>query len=246
MQVVSSRLHIGQLDTCLRDGERSFDLCIEKLQLDAGDIVALTGPSGSGKTLALELLCLLRAPTGTGSYQLAKGGDFTDLAALWDAGVRNPVLARTRGRVFGIVPQTGGLVPFLTVRENITLPQKVNDCDDADWICTLVERLGLSSVEDMTPADLSIGQRQRTAIARALAHKPNFVIADEPTSALDPDSADDVLRLFLVAANELGCGVLLSSHDQSRIDRFGLDRWHVSVRTKGSAATATVKVAGVC
>jgi len=72
-------------------------------------------------------------------------------------------------------------------------------------------------VAGLRPARLSIGQRQRVAVARALAHRPAVVIADEPTAALDPDAADTVLRLLLDLARETGCAVLLSSHDVARV-----------------------------
>lgn len=216
------RITNGQIS--LRDGDREFRLQIDQLRLQSGQAVALTGVSGSGKTLVLELLGLLRAPgPGTG-YDWTQVGQTHDLAALWAAGPRNAELARMRGRVFGFVPQTGGLLPFLNVRDNIALPQRLNDCLDPNWTGTLIDRLGLVDVAALLPGALSIGQRQRCAIARALAHCPPFVIADEPTAALDPDSADLVLELLLEVAAGQGCGVILSSHDVDRIARFGIPR----------------------
>ncbi|WP_424986233.1 ABC transporter ATP-binding protein [Microbulbifer sp. S227A] len=204
----------------LRDGDRAFRLCVERLALDPGQAVALTGASGSGKTLLLEMLGLLRAPgTGTG-YTC----DNVDLAGLWHRGARNPDLARMRGRMFGFVPQAGGLMPFLSVADNIALPQRVTGRIDTDWCGALQDRLGLADVAALMPGALSIGQRQRVAIARALAHRPPFVIADEPTAALDSDTADAVLELLLSTASEQGSGVILSSHDTGRIARFAMPR----------------------
>lgn len=211
----------------LSDGDRAFRLQIDHLDLDPGQAVALTGVSGAGKTLVLEMLGLLRAPGPGTRYDL--GDD--DLAGLWAQGPRGADLARTRGRVFGFVPQSGGLMPFLTVAENISLPQRVNQCLDAGWTGDLIDRLGLAEVAALTPGALSIGQRQRTAIARALAHRPPFVIADEPTAALDPDSADTVLTLLLEIAAAQGTGVIVSSHDVARIDRFGIKRLALRVQT---------------
>ena len=217
-------LHIEGGQIALADGDRRFLLTIDQLHLSPGRAVALTGASGSGKTLVLELLGLLRPP-GVGTrygWQGTGPGDYTDLAALWQGGVRSKPLAETRGRLFGFVPQSGGLMPFLSVAENIALPQKLTKREDAAWCAALIDRLGLTEVAELMPGPLSIGQRQRTAIARALAHRPPFVIADEPTAALDPVSADRVLALLLETATDQGCGVILSSHDLDRIAGFGI------------------------
>ncbi len=219
---------------CLRDGDRSFRLCVDRLSLAGGQTVALSGASGSGKTLLLELLGLLRAPGPGTRYD---HGD-RDLAALWRNGTRNPELARARGQLFGFVPQTGGLMPFLTVTENVTLPQRVTGRGDAARVRALIERLGLADVAALMPGALSIGQRQRVAIARALAHVPPFVIADEPTAALDSDSADGVLALLLDMAGEQGAGVILSSHDTARIARFGIPCLRLTTQTHGTEVVA--------
>lgn len=225
-------LHIGAGQYGLRDGDREFRLQWNAFDLTGGEPVALTGASGAGKTLLLELLGLLRAPGPGMVYGWSDaGGQAHDLAGLWTRGPRNSALAEMRGRLFGFVPQTGGLMPFLSVAENVALPQRINDCMDADWCATLIDRLGLATVAALRPAALSIGQRQRTAVARALAHRPPFVIADEPTGALDPESADTVLELLLETARDQGCGVILSSHDLDRIARFGIPRLALSVET---------------
>lgn len=225
----------------LQDGDRTFRLEIRELTLIPGRAVALTGASGSGKTLMLELLGLLRAPgKGTG-YEWRAQDSFCDLADLWQLGPRNAVLAHQRGALFGFIPQSGGLLPFLNVTQNVELTQKVNNCLDADWTSDLIERLGLARVAHLPPGALSIGQRQRTAIARALAHRPPFVIADEPTAALDPDTADTVLRLLLDIAEMQNCGVILSSHDIARIDRFDIPRLSLSTQAKGKTVTSKLK-----
>lgn len=199
----------------LRDGDRAFRLDIAALELAPGTALALTGASGSGKTLLLELLGLLRAPApGTGfRWRDAAGGE-TDLAALWRGGARGRRLAELRGALFGFVPQTGGLMPFLTVAENVELPQRVTGQGDAAWTEALIERLGLADVASLRPGALSIGQRQRTAIARALAHRPPFVIADEPTAALDTTTQRQVLDLLKRLRERFGVAYLFISHDR--------------------------------
>ncbi|MEP2031148.1 MAG: ATP-binding cassette domain-containing protein [Paracoccaceae bacterium] len=222
-------LHIGRMQVSLRDQDRVFDLEIENVDLPAGSVAILTGASGSGKTLVLELLGLLRPPSPGGVYSiLQEDTGNTDLAALWAQGPRSEALAMARGHLFGFVPQIGGLMPFLSVTENIALPQKLTQRLDPEWCDTLIERLGLSGVAHMEPGALSIGQRQRTAIARSLAHRPAFVIADEPTAALDPDSADAVLDLFLEQATTQNCGIILASHDRENTKRVDAARWHLT------------------
>ena len=238
------RIRNGQI--ALRDRDRIFRLEINRLNVRSGQAVALTGASGSGKTLVLEMLGLLRAPGPGTAFDWRNGEGHQDLAALWATGPRSGALARMRGRLFGFVPQTGGLMPFLNVTENIALPQRVNDCRDADWIGELTDRLGLADVARLLPGALSIGQRQRTAIARSLAHRPPFVIADEPTAALDPDSADAVLALLLEVAAGQGCGVILSSHDVARIDRFGIERLSLRVQSEGGQVVSTLEEGAPC
>ena len=234
-------LNIRNGQISLQDGDRRFRLEITSLTISPGQAVALTGASGSGKTLMLELLGLLRPPGPGTCYQWTSQGERSDLASLWENGPRSGPLAKQRGALFGFVPQTGGLLPFLTVRENIQLPQKLNNTPDDGWITELTTRLGLNDVTNLYPGALSIGQRQRTAIARALSHRPPFIIADEPTAALDPDTADIVLQLLLDASARLGSGVILSSHDVARINRFNIPRLTLISETRGQTITSRLE-----
>jgi len=226
-------LHIDQISVRLRDQDRVFDLVIDDVTLLSGQAVNLTGASGSGKTLALEVLGLLRQPETGSRFVIKRAGEGdVNLAGLWANGPRNDALAKARGDHFGFVPQTGGLIPFLTVAENVSLPQKKTGRVDPDRCKGLIRRLGLSEVSDFFPCALSIGQRQRTSIARSLSHRPAFVIADEPTAALDPETADVVLELFLDEAREQNCGVILASHDRERMERFEFERWQLTASAR--------------
>ncbi|WP_425043968.1 ABC transporter ATP-binding protein [Primorskyibacter sp. S87] len=234
-------LSLNAVQLLLRDGRRQFRLICDRLDLSAGHAVALTGESGSGKTLLLELLGMLRKPDA-GRYVWHDGDQEVDLAGLWLDGPRSSALARKRGQLFGFVPQTGGLLPFLTVTENVSLPQRVIGRPDAGRVDMLLDRLGLTDVATQFPLTLSIGQRQRCAVARALSHSPPFVIADEPTAALDPEAADRVLTLLLECAGEQGSGVVLSSHDLDRVARFGIKQ--VSLRVvPGEEVVSRLEVA---
>lgn len=233
-------LNIDHLKISLSDGERRFSVTLAGLRLRAGDLVGLTGASGAGKTLVLELLGLLRKPDpGARYFWEPEGGAARDLGALWDHGQHSLGLALGRGLMFGFVPQSGGLLPFLSVSENVRLPQQLAGHPDPEWCAGLLERLGLAEVAQLRPGALSIGQRQRCAIARALSHRPPFIIADEPTAALDPDGADGVLDLLVQTAKIGGAGVILSSHDIARIDRLGIPRLRVVVRTLDDGAVAS-------
>lgn len=240
---MSAGLHIRQMSVRLRDGKRTFVLSVPSLDLARGEIFALIGPSGSGKTLLLELMGLLRQPEPGATFALeTHAGETCDLFHLWKNGPRGRALAHARGRVFGFVPQTGGLLPFLSVDENIALPQKLTGRIDVAWRDTLIKTLRLDAVRRLRPGALSIGERQRCAIARALAHRPDFVIADEPTAPLDPENADIALGLLLDLARAQGSGVILSSHDIERIERLGLPKLALCPGSGGeNIATSTLE-----
>jgi putative ABC transport system ATP-binding protein len=135
-----------------------------------------------------------------------------DAAALWQRGAGD-ALARLRAQSFGYVLQTGGLVPFLSVGANAALAQDLAGRRDAARIAALAERLGIAGLLARMPETLSVGQRQRAAILRALAHQPALVLADEPTAALHPEMAVSILALLAEQARAAGAAVLLATHD---------------------------------
>lgn len=228
------------LSTELRDADRAFRLEIRNFHMHPGTVVALSGPSGSGKTLVLELLGLLRRPALPARFRFLRDGRAeSDLAGLWHG--KGAELAATRGRLFGFVPQSGGLLPFLTVAENIRLTQRIARKEDPRGADALMERLNIAAVRGLRPGALSIGQRQRTAIARALAHRPAFIFADEPTAALDPDAAEIVMHLFLDLATETGCGVFLSSHDVDLVLRHNIPRLSMHLETNGTSVISRLE-----
>lgn len=217
------RLVVEGLTKSLSDGARRFSLSVPSFSVATGETVALIGPSGSGKTTLLEILGLLSEPGQIARFTLEDASGAIDLSGLW-AGSYRAALAQLRARRFGFVLQTGGLFGFLDAQANAGLSPWLLGAPDPDRVNALMARLELDEVAALRPAQLSIGQRQRVAIVRALAHRPAFVIADEPTSALDPISADTVLALLLELAAEQETAVILSSHNHELVTRHGLRR----------------------
>ncbi|WP_405744149.1 ABC transporter ATP-binding protein [Streptomyces sp. NBC_01525] len=171
-----------------------------------GEVVAVLGPSGSGKSTLLHCLAgIIRPDHGTIRY-----GDH-DLTAMSDA--ERSALRRSD---FGFVFQFGQLVPELTCLENVALPLRLNGArrkeaerQAREWL----ERLEVEDVHKQRPGEVSGGQGQRVAVARALATRPRVVFADEPTGALDSLNGERVMTLLTDAARETRAAVVLVTHE---------------------------------
>ena len=177
------------------------------LAVQPGEIVALLGPSGSGKSTLLQAVGLLEGGFG-GRIEIAG----TDASAL-DGDART---ALRRDRV-GFVYQFHHLLPDFNALENVVLPQLVADKPLAaaqDRARELLGALGLGQRLDHRPSQLSGGEQQRVAVARALANKPALVLADEPTGNLDEATADKVLAEFLKLVRDEGSAALVATHNE--------------------------------
>lgn len=188
-----------------------FTLLVEHFEVACEARVAVVGPSGCGKSTLLALLALALRPDEGNALTLAS----TDALALWRAG-HGDALAALRARHVGFVPQTAALLPFLSLRNNITLPQRILARPDVGRVAALAECLGIASILDRMPAAVSVGQRQRAAVARALAHRPSVILADEPTASVHPAQADEVLDLLTRTAAEDGAALVITTHDAAR------------------------------
>ncbi|MCC2977102.1 ATP-binding cassette domain-containing protein [Sphingomonas sp. PL-96] len=174
------------------------------LQIARGEHLLLLGPSGSGKTTLVNLVCGLLTPDA-GSIRVA--GEAIDDPR---PGVRDDV----RRRRIGIIFQTLRLVGALDVTANLLLAQRLAGRPrDRDRIEALLARLGLAHRSHARPRELSHGEAQRAAIARALVSEPDLLVADEPTSALDDSHAEAVGRLLIEQTDANGATLLVATHD---------------------------------
>lgn len=182
------------------------------LHLASGEFVALVGPSGSGKTTLLNMIGGLDRPD-TGNIFI-NGTDITKLS--------RSELVQFRLHNIGFVFQSYNLIPVLTAKENaefIMLLQGVSKNERQERISTLFKQVGLEGKENVRPSKLSGGQQQRVAVVRALASKPQFVLADEPTANLDTSSASNLLDIMARLNKEENMTFIFSTHDQRVIER---------------------------
>ncbi len=189
------------------------------LTLDAGDSASVMGPSGSGKSTLLYILGGLEPPT-SGSIKL-DGRDPYSLAP--------PALAAFRNRDIGFVLQDHCLLPQCTVLENVLVPTLVGERDPGapERARTLLGQVGLSERLHHKPAELSGGEKQRAAIARALVRHPRLVLCDEPTGNLDADTATIVADLLLTLHAQQQTMLLVVTHSETLGARFAR-RWTMS------------------
>ena len=185
-------------------GERSLTIIKDvDIYVNAGEFVVIMGKSGSGKSTLLGLLAALDYPN-SGSVML---GDQTLSRLDEDA------LAAIRQRDMGFVFQSFHLLPTLTVAENIAFPLDIARRPDQARVDELIEAVDLGHRRNSLPNQLSGGEQQRTAVARALVSRPKIVFADEPTGNLDEQNADQVMQLLLDLRQQTGSALVVVTHD---------------------------------
>ncbi|MHC4957289.1 MAG: ABC transporter ATP-binding protein [Planctomycetota bacterium] len=192
------------------DGRTTDVIDVASFSMDVGEQAALRGASGSGKTTLLHLIAgVLQADAG----QVVVAGE--DLTAMTEA-------ARDRARALhiGYVFQTFNLLQGYTALENVLLGMMFGKGKDSDAAAALLERVGLGDRMDYRPRQLSVGQQQRVAVARALANRPRLVLADEPTGNLDPQRAKQALHMMKELCTENEAALLLVSHDREILGEF--------------------------
>lgn len=204
--------HALQLANVHFDYGDAFSLSIQELSLNKGEMALISGGSGSGKSTLLWLIAgLLRATSGS----ISVAGERMD-------GVSESAADRIRARHIGLVFQTHHLLPEFSAQDNVSLalmaagePENTHAARARE----LLNKLGIERVH-VPVANLSVGQQQRVAVARAIVCKPTIVLADEPTASLDEMNASQAMDLIQQACREAGAALLCASHDRAMQSRF--------------------------
>lgn len=183
------------------------------LEIRAGEFVALLGSSGSGKSTLLNLMAGLDRPTGGAIF--ANGRNLSELTSL--------ELARYRSRTVGMVFQSFNLLPRMTLEENVELPLRLAEVDRGERAARVqeaLERVRLEKRLTHRPSELSGGEQQRAALARALVNRPTLLFADEPTGNLDSATGESIMLLLKEIQQKLGMTIVMVTHERPLAERF--------------------------
>ncbi len=206
-------IRISELEFRYRGGD--FDLRIPGLDFEKGQKYAIIGPSGSGKTTLLHLIAGILVPQA-GSILI----DGQSLQGMAESKRRDFRISN-----FGLVFQEFELLEYLSILDNILLPYRINQSlrlSDAvrSRARSLAEDVGISKYLNRHPGELSQGEKQRTAVARAILAEPGFLLADEPTGNLDPANKDNILRLLGGYVERSGTTLITVTHDREILEFF--------------------------
>jgi len=183
------------------------------LEIRAGEFVALLGSSGSGKSTLLNLMAGLDRPTGGAIF--ANGRNLSELSSL--------ELARYRSKTVGMVFQSFNLLPRMTLEENVELPLRLAEVDRGERgarVQEALERVRLEKRLSHRPSELSGGEQQRAALARALVNRPTLLFADEPTGNLDSATGESIMLLLKEIQQKLGMTIVMVTHERPLAERF--------------------------
>lgn len=199
-----------------------FRLQVPSIEIHAEENIALVGHSGCGKSTLMDMFALILHPDKSDSFEINPAdGKMDDIDYLWQSKQRNR-LSQIRRQHIGYVMQSGGLLPYLTVRENIELPRRLLNLPNDDSIDSISRVLGIHRQLDKLPGLLSAGERQRVVFARALSHRPTILLADEPTAALDPITARKIMAVVMELIKGLKITLITASHDWAHVYKMDL------------------------
>ena len=177
------------------------------LELTEGEFIGLVGPSGSGKTTLLNII---------GGLDSATEGNVSVLGHSMDNTSHNE-RAKIRRKHMGFIFQSYNLLPVYTVFENVELPLILNNIDPVERenkVSHAIEWVGLNEKRNSRPADMSGGECQRTAIARAIVHEPSLLLADEPTANLDAENSHNIMNILSKLNSEISTSFVFATHDE--------------------------------
>lgn len=192
-----------------QDGDATIEaLKNTNFSVKKGEFVAIIGPSGSGKSTFLTIAGGLQAPSD--GEVLINGKTFS--------GKKEKERAKLRFDEIGFILQSSNLVPFLSVKNQLKLVDKVSKSKAMTKGGELLKQLGVASLVNKYPEELSGGERQRVAIVRALYHDPTIILADEPTASLDTDKAFEVVKILAEETKEKNKATIMVTHDLRLVD----------------------------
>jgi putative ABC transport system ATP-binding protein len=183
------------------------------LEIGAGEFLALLGTSGSGKSTLLNLMAGLDRPSA--GLIVAHGRNLSELSSI--------ELAQYRSHTVGMVFQSFNLLPKMTLEENVELPLRLAEVDRSERgarVREALDRVGLVKRATHRPSELSGGEQQRTAIARALVNRPTILFADEPTGNLDSATGESVMQLLKEIQLSMGMTIIMVTHERPLASRF--------------------------
>ena len=197
-------IELKNVKKSFKDGDETIEALKEtNFSVDKGEFVAIIGPSGSGKSTLLTIAGGLQSPSS--------GEIWINGRALNEK--KEKARAKVRFEEIGFILQASNLVPFLTVKKQLQLVDKVNKAKENRAGLDLLKRLGLEKLVDKYPEELSGGERQRVAIVRALYNDPTIILADEPTVSLDTEKAYEVVKILAKEAKEKNKAKIMVTHD---------------------------------
>lgn len=202
-------LELKGVTKSFQDGDEVIEaLKVTDFSVEKGEFVAIIGPSGSGKSTFLTIAGGLQAPTD--GQVLINGKAFSEQ--------KEKSRAKLRFDEIGFILQSSNLVPFLTVKNQLKLVDKVSKTPAKAVGVDLLQQLGVADLANKYPSELSGGERQRVAIARALYHDPTLILADEPTASLDTDKAFEVVKLLAEETKQKNKATIMVTHDLRLVD----------------------------
>jgi putative ABC transport system ATP-binding protein len=225
-------------------GYDGFELRVDALSIMQGETVFFTGMSGSGKSTLIDLLAMLLNVGDADIFDIYLPDSGTGRRRRYDfMRLDDQARADLRRCHIGYVPQVGGLLGAFSIRRNILLPARMNRKVDEAHLEDVARSLGIHALLDKRPNQLSIGERQRVAVARAVIHHPAILIADEPTASVDPVNGERVLDLLHECAEDIGASLLLVTHDWDMAASKSGRKFRFAAHEEGPLVVSTLEEA---